>query len=687
MKKYYCVMQDDKKDCGVSCLLSIIRYYGGDASKEYLRDITNTTKDGVDAYSLMQGANELGFNTKGVEGDVFELEDSMLPCISHVVLKNSYQHFCVINKIDRKNKILLLSDPAQGIVKIKYNDYKKISTNQYLLLFPNKQIPKLQQKSKLYQIIASILLEYKAKLGTIFLTSILFTILNIIIAFYFQLIIDQGITNQIIENIRSITVIFLLFLLIKELMNLFRYYLLNELNCKLDHSMTCDILNHILSLPYLYYKNRTTGEIVSRINDLTEIRNSLSNILITLFVDVFLFLFVLITLLSISFKLTLLFSFFLFLYSSISLGLDSYMISFFKQVQKKVIEKSSYLFETIASGFTMKNLNIKQTIYSSFLGKYNQSLNSIYRLTNINNASQSVKSILEQVITIVLLWMGSNLVIEEKLSLSSLITYHGLIFYFFPSIKSILAIPFQCQKMKIMINRIDDLYKLEEEQERKKFKITKKIDGNITISKLSFSYGVNEILKNVNLSISSGEKVIISSPSGSGKSTLAKLLMGYMKIKRGMISIDGKDINDYTQEELRGQMAYVSQEEFLFTDSIYNNITLGQKEMNQEEFYQVCEDTKINEIILKNTLGYHLLLEENGSNLSGGEKERIILARALLQKRQVYILDEALSQVDIKTEREIIKKILKHYKKETFIFISHRFNNNDLFDKEIILGG
>ena len=686
MKKYQCVLQDDKKDCGVSCLLSIIRYHGGDASKEYLRDITNTTKDGVDAWSLMQGANSLGFNTKGVEGDVFELDDNMLPCIAHVVIKESYQHFCVINKIDRKNKIIILSDPAQGIVKIKYTTFKKISTNKFILLLPKKTIPKLKNKNKIYEIILNIFLNQKKEVLTLCICSIVYTILNIMIAFYFQIVIENGIKYEIKENIQIVTIIILLFIFIKELMNYFRNQLINQINCKMEHSMICDIFNHILSLPYLYYKNRTTGEIVSRVYDLSELKEYLTRIFITFFVDLFLFLFVLITLTSINFNLTLILILILFIYSGIILLFDSYLTPQLKKTQLTIVERNSYLIESISSNATTKGLNIKNNIYYKFLEKYNKSLNKIYNVNTLNNISIFFKGLIENSLIIILLFIGSNFVIQEKITLGKLITYNGLLFYFLDSVKGVLNLNISMKKIKIIVERVEDLYKIEQEKIENKTKKQMDIKGKLECKKLNFSYGSKEILKNINIKIEVGEKIMLYGSSGNGKSTLVKIFMGYMKVKRNMVFIDNKDINDYKLDDIREQIGYISQDEFLFTDSIYNNITVGKKDCDIEEFLEICRITKVDELINKNTLGYNELIEENGANISGGEKQRIILARLLLRKRNVYILDEALSEVDIETERTILKKIFQKYKNNTFIFISHRFNNDDLFDKVIELG-
>jgi ATP-binding cassette subfamily B protein len=211
------------------------------------------------------------------------------------------------------------------------------------------------------------------------------------------------------------------------------------------------------------------------------------------------------------------------------------------------------------------------------------------------------------------------------------------------------------------------------------------IDGDISINNLSYSYdNKNYLIKDFYLDIKKGEKVVICAPSGSGKSTLAKLLVRYLDVPKNMIYIDSKDINDYNLWTIRENITYVSQEELLFTDSIYNNLTI-KNTCDIKKIDDICKKTLIDEITSARSTDYNMLLEENGSNISGGERQRIILARALLKESKIYILDESFSEIDVERERIIINNIKKDFKDNTFIVISHRYDNNDLYDKVINL--
>ena len=218
------------------------------------------------------------------------------------------------------------------------------------------------------------------------------------------------------------------------------------------------------------------------------------------------------------------------------------------------------------------------------------------------------------------------------------------------------------------------------EQEENQGIIDKKMEGEIKIKNLNYSFDDTIVLKNINLNIKQGSKVLIIGESGSGKSTLLKILKGYYKVKRGKVMINDIDINDYKNNDI----IYVSQNETLFTDTIYNNIG------SSDKFMEIAKMCLVDEFVNSN-LGYNSLIEENGFNISGGQKQRIILARALNREFNILLIDEGLNQVDVNKERIILKNIFKKYKDKTIIIVSHRMDNNDLFDqmikisKEVIL--
>ena len=207
--------------------------------------------------------------------------------------------------------------------------------------------------------------------------------------------------------------------------------------------------------------------------------------------------------------------------------------------------------------------------------------------------------------------------------------------------------------------------------------------NRIDLENIHYTYnGKDEVLKNVNLTLMKGERILIYGLSGSGKSTLARLLTGVLNADQGKIKINDIELINYSLDCLRNNICYVSQNEQLFTASIYENVCLtdnGDTETSSNQFLKVCQLCKVDEIAAKSPLAYQLPLEENGFNISGGERQRIILARALLKNAKCYIFDESMNEIDIHREREIIKALFQEYPNKIFIMISHRYHNSDLF--------
>ena len=182
MKKYECVMQDGPRDCGVCALLTIVKTHGGLVSKEYLRNLTNTNSNGVNALSLLEAGKKMGFNVEGVKGDVLDIDDKYLPCIAHVILDKKYKHFVVIHKIDRKNQYIIVADPSRGILKIDVDKFRNISTDNYLFFIPNKTLPIMKNNNLIKDKIFKTIYDNRNIMIFIIVLSLLFTLLNIIIS-------------------------------------------------------------------------------------------------------------------------------------------------------------------------------------------------------------------------------------------------------------------------------------------------------------------------------------------------------------------------------------------------------------------------------------------------------------------------------------------------------------------------
>lgn len=672
--------QKDLKDCGVCCLLMLTRYYGGGVSKEYLREITNTTKSGVSAYGLIEGSKKIGFDSYGVKGNLNDIHEQNLPCIAHVVIKKSFEHFIVIYKINKKKKNLIVADPNKGIKKMSFDEFLSISTNTYIFLKPKKKIMYVDKNTKLKEFIYSKLKENLSKIISVVLLSTIITILSIFLSFQFKIVLEYVIDYNNSYNLILLSFILLAFVLLKEISNYSRNKTINIFNHDLDCSLQEQVYNHILSLPYLYYKNRTTGEIVSRMNDLSSIRDLISKFIVSLLIDSVLMLGSLVTLFLLCSRLTLIIILIIFLLLIFVLIFNNELDKKITMAKEKGAKLNSYLIETIGGIETIKNQNIVSYAKRNFLIKYLKYNKNSLSYNNTFITLDFIKNLIISIGNLLVLIIGSYLVVDNKLDVATLITYISLNNYVFSPIENISDLILSFKEAKISYNRIRELYEIEEEKE--KTSKSNNIIGKIKSLNLTYSYNnIYPILKDINLDINPNEKVLIYGKSGSGKSTLAKIMSGQLKVDNNFFFYNDKDINKYNTSAIRKDICYISSKETLFTDSIYNNIVLD-KDVSEDTFDDVVRICMVDEFVDNKNLAYDMLLEEDGFNLSGGQKQRIILARSLLKNSNIYILDEALNQIDITKERQILNNLFKKYPDKTFIYISHRFHNSDLFDKK-----
>ncbi len=680
MRKYECVMQDGPNDCGICSLLTIIRVHKGDVSKEYLRNITFTSNNGVNALSLIEAGKKLGFSSYGVKGDVLNIEEKYLPCIAHVIVDKKSKHFVVVHKIDKKTNNVIIADPAKGIIKMDIDKFRSISTKNFLYFIPNKQIPIIKEENKIKNIIKEYLISNVNILATIVIFSILYVLFSIIVSFEFQYVIERSLSFSSITNLYVLIFILFIVHLIKNTLDYLKERLLNFISNKLDYILINDSLNHILSLPHLYFKNRTTGEVLSRISDLDNLKDTICNLLVTILLDSLIALISIITLLMINAKLLLYTLIVIVIFSLITLIYNKIIYYDIRKIKEENAKVNSNIIELINGINTIKSLNILERVKEKFSLKYNKYISTNHSFINKVNSKKLIENTNTSIISLLILLIGGKLIINNKMTLSSLITFNSIVFYHVGSLRNILNVTLMHKEVKLTIERINELLNIKEEKIYYDLNPLRNTKGDLVIKNLSYSYGNNNIINNLNIVFKEGKKILIHGSSGSGKSTLAKLISGYLEIQRGKISIGNNDINDINLWSLREQVTYVSQEEYIFNDTLYDNLTI-KNTRDKNKVYEISKCMLLDEIANKNSSGYNMILDENATNLSGGERQRVILARAFLKNSNIYILDESFSEINIDKERIILKNIFDKFNEKTIIVISHRFDNNDLYDE------
>lgn len=679
------VLQDGNKDCGICCLLSIIRYYGGDVSKEYLRELTNTTRTGVSFYHLLQGASQLGFRGEGVQGDLVNISTDNLPCIAHLIISKSYQHFVVIYSIDLKKKQVVIMDPAKGKRVLALAEVKLLSSGYFLYLQPIKPIPKVGRHKNILQIGREFIGQRKNMFFMLICCSLLSLVCQIISAFHFKYLLEQGVIDFLNSNILMISTYVFLFYLFQIIFDLFRGILLGKLMASFDEVVTSYVYQQILLLPYLFFKNRTIGEIVARIQDLSVVKEFFFKMLSLLISDLLVIVVFFIFLFYINKTLTGI----IFIYFVISFIFIKLMHSLKKKSVKKYQrcndQIQSFLIESFGGMDAMKGLHLEQRFFGKFKQKYQKYLVTFYQTLRILEIEQFIKNGLYFFLFLWLYAIGSYLIVSLKLSLADFIVYQSIFNYLVTSFVRVNNLLVEIYQVQSSMERVEELFTISKENFKggSYYQLDCFI-GDIEAVNLSYRYSVKPLFERLNFVIPKGEKVLLTGESGSGKSSLVKMLMRYIDLPFGMLNINGRDINHYHLDVLRNRISYVTGNELLFSDTIYYNIALG-REISLEKVKEVTTMVLAGEIIDQDSLGYQRMVEENGFNFSGGERQRLILARTLLKDSDIYIFDEAFNQIDADKERLILTHMFDYLKERTVIIISHRLANCDLFDLHLEL--
>lgn len=676
-KKMIVVHQHDLQDCGVCCLSSVIQYYGGYVPLEKLRIDTQTSKNGTTAYNLLVALKKYGFDVRGVKSE--NLDGAVFPAIAHLEYDNGLKHFVVIYEIT-KNKVVLM-DPAKGKVVMKLNEFMLKFTNVLLLFYPKTEILVLDKGKSVLRIFLELLQHNKRLFAQIITISIMFTLFSIVASYYFKVGIEAISNYSYMGTLKFIVLVFLIVTILKELFAYWRRYLENYLNKNIDVLLLSSFINHIFKIPSIHLSSRSSGEVMTRVNELANIKSLYTEIFVSVLLDFILTLAAVPILYTISSNLF--FILFLVIIIYLVIGIATMKLIYEKAYRniEKEEEFNSYLLEGIGAFSSIKNLNVTDYVITNIEKKLSSFIYDNFCLNKFLNSQYFWKNLVTELGLFAVSSVGFYLIYQGKLSIASLITFNSLMVFFLNPMKNLIEIIPKYNFLKATFNKINDFVNIEEEKLGKK----KDLLGNeIIFNKVSFSYNeYNKIVVDESFVIPSNSMTMIKGKSGSGKSTICKILNKDITNYQGEILIGGKNIKDYSLATIRDDILYVSQNENLFNDTIINNLLLN-REVEDQRIEDIAKICCLNEIIDKKVLRYESRISNNLDALSGGEKQRVILARALLKESKIIMLDEALSEVDYQTERRIINNIKRYFNDKTIIYITHK-KQDDLFDQIINL--
>ena len=682
------VPQIDARDCGVAALASIAKFYGSDFSLAHLRELAKTNKEGTTALGIVKAADEMGFETRPVQADktLFDMSDVPYPFIVHVNKEGKLQHYYVVYQTKKDYLIIGDPDPSVKITKMSKERFFSEWTGVAIFLAPKPSYQPHKDKKNGLLSFLPLIFKQKSLIAYIVLSSLLVTIINIGGSYYLQGILDEYIPNQMKSTLGIISIGLIITYILQQAMSFSRDYLLTVLSQRLSIDVILAYIRHIFELPMSFFATRRTGEIISRFTDANSIIDALASTILSLFLDVSILILVGSVLLAQNPN--------LFLLSLISVPIYMFIIfSFMKPFEKMnhdVMQSnsmvSSAIIEDINGIETIKSLTSEENRYQNIDSEFVDYLEKSFKLSKYSILQTSLKQGTKLVLNIFILWFGAQLVMSSKISIGQLITFNTLLSYFTTPMENIINLQTKLQSAKVANNRLNEVYLVESEFQVQENPVHSNfLMGDIEFDDLSYKYGFGrDTLTDINLTIKQGDKVSLVGVSGSGKTTLAKMIVNFFDPYKGHISINHQDIKNIDKKVLRRHINYLPQQAYIFNGSILENLTLGGNNMiSQEDILKACELAEIRQDIERMPMGYQTQLSD-GSGLSGGQKQRIALARALLTKAPVLILDEATSGLDVLTEKKVIDNLMSLTDK-TILFVAHRLSIAERTNRVIVL--
>lgn len=685
-KKHY-RPQIDTRDCGVAALAMIFEYYGSYYSLATLRELAKTTQEGTTGLGLVKVSEAEGFETQAIRADMSLFEEEIIyPFIAHVIKSGNLMHYYVVTGCDKKSIYIADPDPAVKMTKLSHEQFEREWTGVSIFIAPTPNYTIHKEKKDSLLSYVPIIAGHKGLIVNIVVATLLVTIINIIGSYYLQSIIDTYIPEQIETTLGIISLGLAMVYILQQVISYAQEYLLLVLGQRLSIDVILSYIRHVFHLPMSFFATRRTGEIVSRFTDANSIIEALASTILSIFLDVSVVLLISIVLFSQNVN--------LFFISLLALPIYTIIIlSFmkpFERMNQGTMESnailSSSIIEDINGIETIKSLTSEEQRYKKIDREFIDYLKKSFAYGKAESLQKVLKKLAQLLLNISVLWMGANLVMNNKLSLGQLVTYNSLLVYFTNPLENIINLQTKLQTAKVANNRLNEVYLVKSEfEDIKRIQDLTNIKGNISFRDISYRYGYGrDVLKDITLDLKSGSKVSFVGVSGSGKTTLAKLLVNFYSPTKGDLLLDDINLEDIDKESLRRYINYLPQQPYIFNGTILDNLLLGAKEgITQDDIIKAVQIAEIKDDIESMPLNYQTELSSDGVGISGGQRQRIALARALLTDSSVLILDEATSSLDVLTEKKVLDNLMELDK--TMIFIAHRLTISERTDQIIVL--
>ncbi len=680
------IKQRDITDCGAACIASITSHYKLDLPVARIRQLASTDKQGTNLLGLLEALHKLGFQAKGVRGELDSLLKIPKPAIAHIVVKNALQHFVVIYHANKK--YIEVMDPAIGqFQRYTHEEFKSVWAGVLVILLPDKGFKTGNQKTSLLSRFLTLLRPHKSIMIQALIGAMVFTLIGLTTSIFVQKIVDHVLPegNRNLLNLMSIGMIVLLVL--QLFIGSMKSVFILRTGQAIDVNLILGYYKHLLKLPQQFFDTMRVGEIISRINDAVKIRSFINEAFTSIAVNISILIF----------SFVLMFTFYWKLAIVILLIVPFYSLIYFitnrlnRKVERKLMENAaeveSQLVESLNAVSTIKSFGLEHHANIKTETRFIALLKTLYKSGLNGIFSVDSSEFVSRLFTIILLWVGAGFVLSNDITPGELLSFYALIGYFTGPVGSFIGMNKVVQNAVIAADRLFEIMDLEREKSENQVELDRDMIGDIQFKGVNFRYGSRvDVFENLNLEIPKGKITAIVGESGSGKSTLMALLQNLYPLQSGHIYIGQYDLQYLKYDSLRSLIGTVPQKIDLFAGNVVENIAVGDYQPDMKKLMGICAGLGILEFIENLPDGFNSYLGENGAVLSGGQRQRIAIARALYKDPEILILDEATSSLDSSSEEYVKNMIgILRDQNKTVILIAHRLSTIFLADKIVVL--
>jgi ATP-binding cassette subfamily B protein len=685
IRRFAWIQQAEQMDCGAACLAMICKHYGIPMTLGKLRELANVTTQGATLDSLARTGESVGLTTRGVQCTFDSLRGFELPFIVHW---EGY-HYVVVYGISSSQ--VWVADPAMGFRTLSIDQFERGWSGTCLTFARRSEVAQVSESNSPWVRFAGYLLPHKKILLHLFLATFVIQMLGIVPPMIVQNILDGVIVHHNVNLLHLLIIGLIVSSVFTQLMAAIRGALATFMVRKLDFAMMSQFFRHTMSLPYSFFAKRKTGDIFARFQENQTIRAFLTESTITTVLNL-LMIFIYFTVLFLyNVRLTLLLIAFVIPIMALTVLVTPRVKRFAREVFGAMTDSQSYLMEALGGAETVKGMGIERPVRLKWETKYAKALEVQYRAQSFNIRIGLASQLLNAATTIAVLWLGADLVLNRELTIGQLIAFNALMGSVLAPLMGMVGLWTLLNDASVAMERLGDVLDLEPEQRPEELAsrvVIPELQGEVRFDGVYFRYDGGDsqyVLENISVDIKPGELVAIVGRSGSGKTTLAKLLVGFYAPTEGKLTVDGYDINVVDKEYYRAQVGYVMQTNLLFSGTIAENIAGGSEEPDRRRIEEVARKSDAHGFIAKMPLGYQQTVGERGMGLSGGQMQRLCIARALYRDPRLLVLDEATSALDSQSESNIIENLNDILKGRTAVVIAHRLSTIMRADKILVL--